>query len=67
MSDSTPLTFSITNGVPPRYHDAIHVIRQPVVGKRLEYVAAVLSEEPPALNFIKLGKELDSIIAKQTP
>jgi hypothetical protein len=53
--------------VPPRYHDAIHVIRQPAAGKRLEYVAAVLSEEPPALNFIKLGKDLDSIIAKQNP
>jgi hypothetical protein len=52
---------------PPRYHDAIHMIRQPVGGKRLQYVAVVLSEEPPELDFTKLGKELDSIIARQNP
>lgn len=53
--------------VRPRYHDAIHVIRQPAGGKRLEYVAAVLSEEPPELDFTVLGKDLDNIIEKQNP
>jgi hypothetical protein len=53
--------------LPPLYHDAIHMIRQPVGGKRLEYVAVVLSEEPPELDFTKLGKELDSIIARENP
>jgi hypothetical protein len=53
------------------YHEAIHVIRQPPRGKRLECVAAVLSdvlgEEPPVLDFMELGKDLDGIIAKQNP
>jgi len=53
--------------VRPRYHDAIHVIRQPAAGKRLEYVAVVLSEEPPELDFTALGKDLDNIIEKQNP
>jgi hypothetical protein len=53
--------------LPPLYHEAIHVIRQPAGGKRLEYVAAVLSAEPPVLDFTELGKDLDSIIAKQNP
>lgn len=53
--------------VHPRYHDAVHVIRHPTAGKRLEYVAAVLSEEPPKLDFTALGKDLDNIIEKQNP
>jgi hypothetical protein len=52
---------------PPRLHEAIHVIRQPAGGKRLEYVAAVLSENPPELDFIELGKDLDGIIARLNP
>lgn len=55
----------------PFYHEAIYMIRQPPGGKRLEYVAAVLSdvlgEKPPRLDFMELGKDLDSIIAKQNP
>jgi len=51
----------------PYYHDAIRVIRQPSGGKRMEYVAAVLSKEPPVLDFKNLAKELDSIISKQNP
>jgi len=56
----------------PYYHEAIHMIRQPPAGgKRLEYVAAVLSdvlgEKPPVLNFMELGKDLDSIITKLNP
>lgn len=55
----------------PNFHDAIHVIRQPQEGKRLEYVAAVLSDvlgvKPPMLDFVELGKDLDNIIAKQNP
>ncbi|HJQ68517.1 MAG TPA: hypothetical protein VKA70_06080 [Blastocatellia bacterium] len=51
----------------PYYHEAIHVNRQPPGGRRLEYVAAVISKEPPALDFVTLGKELDSIIAKLNP
>ena len=51
----------------PLYHEAIHVNRQPPGGKRLEYVAAVLSEEPPPVNFVELGKDLDGIIEKQNP
>jgi hypothetical protein len=50
--------------LPPLYHDAIHMIRQPTPGKQLGYVAVVLSEEPPVLDFTILGKELDSIIAR---
>jgi hypothetical protein len=53
--------------VTPRFHEAIHVIRQPTAGKQLEYVAAVLSEEPPVLDFTELGKDLDRIIATQNP
>jgi hypothetical protein len=53
--------------LPPYYHEAIHVIRQPPAGKQLEYVAAVLSEKYGALNFMELGKDLDSIIVKQNP
>ena len=53
--------------VKPRYHEAIHVSRQVPGGKRLEYVVAVLSEEPPALDFTELGRNLDSIIARQNP
>jgi hypothetical protein len=53
--------------VRPRYHEAIHMVRQPSAGKRLEYVAAVLSEEPPELDFTALGKDLDGIIAGQNP
>jgi hypothetical protein len=53
--------------VHPRYHEAIQMIRQSAVAKRLEYVAVVLSEEPPALDFTQLGKDLDGIIAKQNP
>lgn len=51
----------------PLYHEAIHMIRQPAAGKRLEYVAAVLSAEPPVLDFTELGKDLDGIIAQQNP
>jgi hypothetical protein len=53
--------------LPPLYHEAIHVIRQPPAGKRLEYVAVVLSKKYGALNFMELGQDLDSIIAKQNP
>lgn len=49
----------------PRFADAIHVIRQPIAGKRLEYVAAVLSKEPPTVDFTELGKDLDSIIVSE--
>jgi hypothetical protein len=51
--------------LPPLYHEAIHVIRQPPAGKRLEYVAVVLSKKYGALNFMELGQDLDSIIAQQ--
>jgi len=53
--------------LPPYYHEAIHVNRHPTGGKRLEYVAAFLSEGPPPVNFVTLGKDLDSIIEKQNP
>ena len=55
----------------PYYHEAIHMIRQPPGGKRLEYVAAVLSDvigkAPPALSFMELGQDLDNIVAKLNP
>lgn len=51
----------------PRFHEAIHVIREPTPGKRLEYVAAVLSEEPPVVDFVQLGKDLDHLIATHNP
>jgi hypothetical protein len=53
--------------LPPYYHEAIHVVRHPSGGKRLEYVVAILSELYGALNFVELGKDLDSVIAKQNP
>jgi hypothetical protein len=56
----------------PYFHDAIHMIRQPPTGgKRLEYVAAVLSDVigkiSPLPSFMELGKDLDSIVAKLNP
>jgi hypothetical protein len=48
------------------------MIRQPPTGgKRLEYVAAVLSDVigkiSPLPSFMELGKDLDSIVAKLNP
>jgi hypothetical protein len=44
------------------FHDAFHLVRQVSPGRRVEYVAAVLSKEPPTVNFRLLGKRLDKLI-----
>jgi hypothetical protein len=51
----------------PLFHDAVHVIRQVPAGPRLEYVAVLLTEEPPVLDFKKIGIELDGLIVAANP
>jgi hypothetical protein len=53
--------------LPPLYHEGIHVIRQIPAGKRLEYVVAVLSKEPPPIDFNVLGQDLDALIVAANP
>lgn len=53
--------------LPPFYHEGIHVIRQVPAGKRLEYVVAVLSKEPPPIDFNILGQDLDALIVAANP
>lgn len=53
--------------LPPFFHEAFHLIRQVPGGKRLEYAAAVLSKEPPTVDFTILGRALDQLIVSANP
>jgi hypothetical protein len=49
------------------FHEAVHVQRQVPSGRKLEYVVGLLTQEPPALDFPKLGIQLDGLIAAANP
>lgn len=49
------------------FHEAIHVQRQVPSGRKLEYVVALLTQEPPVLDFPTLGIQLDGLIAAANP
>ena len=51
----------------PFFHEGFRVVRQPSSGRKVEYAAAVLSREPPTVNFRKLGKNLDKLIVAANP
>lgn len=53
--------------LPPFYHEGVHVVRHTSAGKRLEYAVAVLSKEPPELDFTVLGRRLDALIVAANP
>ena len=51
----------------PAFHDAVLVERQVPGGRRLQYVIAVLTKWPPPLDFTRLGRELDGLVAAANP
>jgi hypothetical protein len=52
--------------VKPLYHEGVYVRREVSVGKRIEYVVAVLSKGPP-VNLMDLGQDLDGLIVSANP